>query len=142
MELSVAQFLAAITPAPAAFVVDCSWNMNATSIAANAVPLVRYLRDHGHPETPIVLAEGLPFGRAWAVPDQAAQQAASNAALAAAFQQLAGAGDQHLHYVSTDQLFGPLASVDSATANGLHPTDAGMHDMAALWIFLLSRLLG
>jgi len=142
MELSVAQFLTAITPAPAAFIVDCSWNMNATSISANAVPLVQYLRSNGHPDTPIVLSEGLPFGRAWAVPDQAAQQAASNAALAAAFRQLQGAGDQYLYYVSTDQLFGPLASVDSATANGLHPTDAGMHDMASLWISLLSGLLG
>jgi lysophospholipase L1-like esterase len=134
MELSVARFLVTITPAPAAFIIDCVWNMNATSIAANAVPLVQYIRSHGHPDTPIVLAEGLPFGRAWAVPDQAAEQAASNAALAAAYQQLLAAGDTHLHYVHTAELFGPLASLDSATANGLHPTDIGMHDMAAVWI--------
>ncbi len=40
------------------------------------------------PTLPIVLAEGTPFGRDWAVAAQAQQTDASNAALTAAYKQL------------------------------------------------------
>jgi hypothetical protein len=137
METSVGQFLSAI-PSPAAFIVDCSWNMNGPSIAAAAVPFVRYLRAH-NVTCPIWLSEGLPFGRNWAVPADAAAQAASNAALRAAFQQLQPE-DAALHYMTTEQLFSADSLLDSATAAGLHATDAGMHDMAEAWISALGGL--
>jgi hypothetical protein len=34
------------------------WSVQASDIAARAVPLVQYFRTHGHPTTPIVMAEG------------------------------------------------------------------------------------
>jgi hypothetical protein len=55
MDIGVAKHLAAL--AAAVIVVDCLPNMNAESVSAKTVPLVRYLREHGHPATPIVLAE-------------------------------------------------------------------------------------
>ena len=39
-------------------IVDCNPNMNASLIDQRAVPLVHYLRGHGHATTPIVLSEG------------------------------------------------------------------------------------
>jgi hypothetical protein len=134
MEINVAQWLVNITsPAGAVFIIDCDWNMNATSIAASAVPLVQYIRAHGHAADPVILAEGTPFGRNWAVPQCAADEGASNAALFAAYETLVAGGDANVHFVSGELLFGPAASLDSATANGLHPTDGGMADMAAFW---------
>ena len=116
--------------------------MNADSISAAAVPCVQYLRAHGV-TCPIFLSEGLPFGRNWAVPSDAAAQAASNAALRAAFTQLTSAGDSALYYMNTSQLFSPEALEDSATAAaGLHATDQGMHDMASAWISALRGVLG
>ena len=56
MELSVAKYLSTLDAA--VFVIDCDWNMNAGTIAQRAVPYVQYLRAHGHPNTPVVLAEG------------------------------------------------------------------------------------
>ena len=102
---------------------------------------MQYLRAHGLPTTPVVLAEGTPFGRNWAVPASNASQAASNAALRAAYETLVAAGDSHLHYVETASLFGPAATEDSGTANALHSTDAGMHDVAAFWIGFLPTLI-
>ncbi len=140
MEISVGEFIARIAE-KSVLIIDCSWNMNAASITESAVPFVKYMRAHGYASTPIVLAEGIPFGRNWAVPEQAAEQVASNAALQAAFKALVQEGDTHLHYMHTEQLFGPQAAVDSATANGLHPTDAGMFDMAQAWISILPTII-
>ena len=46
-----------VTLDAAVIVLDCLPNMNAASVAAKTVPLVNYLRAHGHATTPIVLAE-------------------------------------------------------------------------------------
>ena len=139
MEESVATFLVRIPP-PAALVVDCLWNMNAAEVQAAALPFVRFVRK-AWPTVPVVLAEGLPFGRDWAVPPEAAAQAAENAALRAAYTTLVTAGDAHLSYVNTSALFGAAASLDSGTAAGLHASDAGMHDMAAALLAVLRPLL-
>lgn len=40
MEISVAEFLTQI-PEPAAFIIDCNWNMDGPTIASHAVPLVQ-----------------------------------------------------------------------------------------------------
>ena len=140
METSVGQFLATI-PSPAAFIVDCSWNMDAASIAASAVPFVKFLREKGV-TAPIFLSEGLPFGRNWAVPACAEEQAQSNAALAAAYQELVSGGDSALHYMTTEELYSAASVEDTATAAGLHASDAGMHDMATAWIGKLGAVLG
>ena len=141
MEVAVGEFLAAVTPPPAAFVIDCSWNMNAAMITANAVPFVSYLRAHGLPETLVVFAEGSPAGDDWVSASAAAFQAESNAALRAAYGSLAAAGDAHLGYVATASLFGPAALRNSATAEGLHPVDAGHHDMGAAFAAALGAAI-
>jgi hypothetical protein len=88
----------------AATIVFCR-NMNAVTVANRTVPLVQFFRQ-AHPSTPIVLAEGDPFGRwdigytqpgrrtvirewfsfcrNWAVAAQEQEQLAANAALSAA----------------------------------------------------------
>ena len=88
---------------------------------------------------PIWLSEGLPFGRNWAVPQDEAAQAQSNAALHAAFTELQQS-DAAIHYMTTGQLFSAASLLDTATASGLHASDAGMHDMAAAWIEALGSL--
>jgi len=101
------------------------------------VPFVQFLRA-ANVTAPVYLSEGLPFGRDWAVPASATEQAASNAALRAAYEQLVAAGDTNVRYMSTAELFSPASASDTATAAGLHATDAGFHDMAAAWIAKLS----
>ena len=54
-DIGVAKYL--VTLNAAVIVLDCLPNMNAASVAAKTVPLVNYLRAHGHATTPIVLAE-------------------------------------------------------------------------------------
>jgi hypothetical protein len=116
--------------------------MNGAGIQTAAVALVQYLRQNGLADTPVFLAEGLPFGRNWAVPASAAKQAQDNAFLAAAFSTLVAGGDAHLYYVNTSSLFGADAVLDSGTAAGLHASDRGMHDMSVLWAKLLTQVLG
>jgi lysophospholipase L1-like esterase len=140
MELNVAQYLVTI-PNPAAFILDCNWNMAGDEIRTGALAFVPYLRKTW-PTIPIILAEGLPFGRNWATPDEASGQNASNFALATAYATLVANGDKNLAYVNSTSLFGADASIDSATAAGLHATDAGMHDMAKRFIELLQSILG
>lgn len=61
MELGVAKHLATI-PSVSLIIVDCNWNMDGASISSSTEPLVQYFRTHGHPTTPIILAEGTPAG--------------------------------------------------------------------------------
>ena len=59
-ETSVAEYLVRV---PAAlFVLDCLPNLNAEEVTERTAPLVRYLRAHGHADTPIVLAAGTTYG--------------------------------------------------------------------------------
>lgn len=115
--------------------------MNATSIAANAVPLVHQYRQAGHATTPIVMVEATPMGNSWAVAAQAQGQAQSSAALRGAFDQLVAAGDANLYYVNSSQLFSPPSMMDTPCANGLHPTDQGMIDVADFWIRYLPTII-
>lgn len=139
MEINVTAFLKDI-PAPAAFIVDCDRNLDGPEIAVLAVPLVRYFRQW-HPSTPIVLVEGTEFGRDWAVPTQAAEDAATNAALAQAYATLVSGGDAHLHYVHSSQLFDAQAFQDTPTAAALHPTDRGMQSVSGFWLSFLPSIL-
>ncbi len=141
MEESVARFLVEI-PHPAAFIIDCLWNMQAPNVTQNAVPLVKFLRANGLANTPIVLAEGSPAGQAWAAPPTALYQSSVNAALAAAFAELVAGGDKNLYYVKTADLFSPSTTLEgSGTAEGCHVVDSGNHDMAARWTTVLSGIL-
>lgn len=144
MELSVAAFLTQI-PNPAAFLIDCNWNMNATSINASAVPLVHFLRQ-SHPTTPIVLVEGTPGGDDWLGTGAAAFHAAERAALRAAYDTLVAGGDTHLAYVTTDSLFTPpIAGSDAftnPTVEGTHPSDLGHQEVADFYLTFLPTIVG
>ena len=100
---------------------------------------MQYLRKQ-HPTTPLVLVEGTGFGRDWTVAESAADSAATNGALRAAFNALVAAGDANLHYVTAAQLW-PDA-LDSPCANGLHPSDEGMVRVAEFFTPYLQGLLG
>ena len=115
MELSVAGVLATLGDRVSSLIVDCSWNVDAAIIARAAVPFVRALRAGGLGKNVSVwLVEGLPFGRNWAVPADASAQAASNAALRAAYEELVTGGDAHVFYGPlTGEQFGPDALLDS-----------------------------
>ena len=141
MEINVAQFLSPLTCS--VIIIDCNWNMNATSISANVVPLVKYFRSSGHPTTPIVLAEGIAWGGNWVSDKQRDGQLASNAALRGAYTELISGGDTKLWYVTMESLWYGVSDIemDSPQADGLHPTDAGMRMMAARWIQVLSDIL-
>ncbi|MDP2437550.1 MAG: SGNH/GDSL hydrolase family protein [archaeon] len=140
MEISVAQFLVQIdNPIPAAFVIDCNHNMNASEILQAAVPLVKYLRTH-RPSVPIVLVEGTPFGRDWAISASMASQTASNAALQLSYRLLLDQGFQQLFLVNSSVLFQGIDLIDSPTAMGLHPSDSGMHDIAKFWVPFFQNL--
>ena len=97
MELNVAQYLAAITPAPGLIIIDCNPNMfgyTHPSINASAIPLVRYLRANGHPTTPIIMAEGTPYGAEWMSASTRFMQGNKSEALLDAYNTLTkGSGD-------------------------------------------------
>jgi len=92
METSVAQYLVNITPAPALFIIDCNPNMigfpaagSVPDIYSRTVPLVDYIRSHGHATTPIILSEGTTYGSEWLSTVARAGQVNKSAALHEAF---------------------------------------------------------
>lgn len=141
METDVAQWLVTVSPPPSVFIIDCNHNMDAAQIAAAALPLVQFMRA-ALPRTTIVLAEGTEFGRNWVSNDSLAFQLQSNANLHAAYVN-ASANDTNLAYVAQAQLFaaGGMDALDSPTAAGLHPDDAGMTYVAQLWSQYLGDVL-
>ena len=142
MELSVARFLTQITPAPAAFILDCNPNMpNGSAIREAAVPLVDAIRA-AWPSVPVFMAEGPRVGRSWAVPAQAALEADKNAALTAAYNNLTSSGATGIAYAPQTQLYSAASWLDSPTNAGVHPTDQGMRDLAAYWTSTLKGVLG
>jgi hypothetical protein len=148
MEAGVAQWLAQIDAA--AFVVDCSWNMDADMIANRTVPLIHQLRAAA-PAIPIILAEDTEDGSAWAVPTAKDKQAAKRVHLHAAFDALVNSTttpDPDLHYVRGRQLYtftqrvgGVERSIISPTVGGCHPSDLGMLAIANFYADFLPSLL-
>ena len=139
LETSVAEFFTRVE-APAAVLIDCNRNEDAAGVNASAVPLVQFIRAKpGYATVPIVLVEGTGFGRDWAVAEAAADSAATDGALRAAFETLQAAGDANLHYVTQQDLWAD--SLDSPCANGLHPTDVGMTAVADFMTSFLAGLL-
>lgn len=136
-EISVAQFLVRL---PASlFVIDCLPNLNATGVSERTRPLVEYIRAHGHPSTPIVLAAGTTYGDHWVNP---ASNDRKRSALEAEYAKLVAAGDQNLYLVANrdDELFAyePLIN---PTVGGTHPTDLGHREIAAFYEPYLTKLL-
>ena len=82
--------------------------MNTAQVTNRTVPLVKYLRAHGHAKTPIVLAEGTPTPADWlnsSVNGHWGNE--KNAALRTQYEALLAGGEDPalLHYVEADDLF-------------------------------------
>ena len=119
-------------------VIDCLPNMHASMVANRTAPLVRYLREHGHLTTPIILAEGTPYPGQWMngppFPDQPKDDA-----LRAAYESLVSSGDKHLHYVHSSDLFkSPLVN---PTVAGTHSSDLGQYEIADFYVKTLPGIL-
>ena len=106
----------------AALVIDCSANMTAADIAQRCAPLVALFRQQ-HPQMPILLLDERPQPDGWATPELARQHAEKSAALKAAHEQLAAAGDTRVFFRGDEGLIGDDGE---ATVDGSHPTDLGM----------------
>lgn len=141
MELSVAKYLSTLDAS--VFVIDCDWNMDAATIAARAVPYVQYLRAHGHPTTPVILAEGSDWPAIWiSNAPLGAGVAAKRAAMEAAFAQLKAAGDKNIHLVQGHMLYGnDTASASTATFNNVHPTDLGHWKISQFYASYLPTII-
>lgn len=120
MDPEIGQLLAELDVA--AYVIDCLPNMNGPQVAQRTEPLVRQLRA-AHPDTPIVLVEDRTYANAAFKRDSQARQAASRAALKAAYTKLVAEGVKGLTYVEGNQLLG---DDDEATVDSSHPSDLGM----------------
>lgn len=140
MELSVAKHIAKIDTA--LFIIDCDWNMGGAEIAARAVPLAQYLRQNGHPKTPIVFAEGSDWPAHWISNASIGQGvAAKRAALESAVANLTSGGDNNVHLVQGHELYGDDAAAQAATYNNVHPTDLGHWRIAEFYSKFLPPLL-
>ena len=147
MQLSVAKYIAQITPAPAAVVVDCLPDMDAALVTARTAPLVKFLRAHGLSKTPILLVEGTNYTNQWLVPNTGPgvpttwQQPAKRAALRAEYDKLR-AKDENLHYVQGSQLLGQEeGDLESPLVMGVHPSDLGEERLRSFWVQRLPQLL-
>ena len=148
MQLSVAKYIALIHPVPAAVVIDCLPDMDAVMVSQRTAPLVRYLRTHGLPTTPILLVEGTNYTNQWLVPTvghgvpETWEQPAKRAALHAEYQKLVNAGDAHLHYVHGSALLGQeVTDLESPLVGGVHPSDLGEERLRSFWVHQLPLIL-
>lgn len=108
------------------------------------MPLVQYIRSHGHPRTPIVLAEGTQAGSGWLTNYEDGSNAAKDAALREQYLKLVAAGDRHIFYVFSKDLFANdthALDIDSPTAAGCHPTDVGHYRVARHYSHVLPAWL-
>ena len=142
LELSVGKYLVQVEHA-SAVILDCLHNMNASLVRANTVPLVKFLRQ-SWPHTPIIFAEGVPYGLSWQPSSGSRQsQLARREQFREAYANLTKAGVRGLHYVTGDQLFAnvPAGIPFQPTEAGTHPTDLGMASMAKFWIDYLPNII-
>jgi len=145
MSLHVADALVRV-PDVSLFVIDCSWNMNASLIESNTIPLIRYLRtQYVKNDVPIVLAEDTTAGAAWVDTNLSQEQEDKRHALRSSFETL-NQEFENIYYVSRDSLFnftqfGYEKPVLNPTAAGCHPTDLGMYAVANFYTDMIPKIL-
>jgi len=123
-EPEMAELLAEVDAA--AYVLDPLPNMQAEEVAERIEPFVAILRA-ARAAVPIVLVESVAYQDRAHVPARRQRNAASNAALAAAYRRMLDAGVTGLHYVEGDALLG---GDGEATVDGTHATDLGFMRIA------------
>ena len=136
-EISVMEWLVKL---PAALIViDCLPNLTPEEVSNRTVPLVNFLRAHGHATTPVVLAAGTTYGNHWFAP---ALNDEKRAALLVEYRKLVAAGDANLHLVANhdDALFA-YDELVNPTVGGTHPSDLGHREIAAFYEKYLPELI-
>jgi len=135
MEPEVAEFLSELDPA--IYFIDCIPNLVASEVAGRVDSFIRILRK-SHPETPIVLSEGITYNDAFLVKSRQLRNAECRKALRKAYENLLNSGFRNLYYQIGE---GQLGSDGEATVDGVHPTDLGfMRQADALELTIKSIL--
>jgi hypothetical protein len=125
---AVVDLLNAVQPPPAAFVIDCEYNMAYYMIRKMAPVVHGMIRKH-FPNTTIVFAQGQRFGSRWVSPPQESAQLQKWDALSSDFAKFRADGDLNSYLVNGSDLlaanpFDPLQLLNP-TVGGVHLTDLG-----------------
>ena len=135
MEPEVAELLAELDPA--IYFIDCMPNLVADEIAVRVDPFIRILRK-SHPETPIVLAEGITYNDAFLVKSRQLRNVECRKALRKVYETLLNGGIKNLYYQIGE---GQLGSDGEATVDGVHPTDLGFMRQADAYELTIESIL-
>jgi hypothetical protein len=119
MEPEVAELLAELDPE--IYFIDCLPNLEADDVAVRVEPFIRILRKI-HPDTPIILAEGVTYDDSFLVKARNLRNTESRKALRKAYENLLNSGVKNLYYQIAE---GELGSDGEGTVDGTHPTDLG-----------------
>jgi hypothetical protein len=135
MEPELATFLSELDPA--IYFIDCMPNLKADEIAVRVEPFIRILRKV-HPETPIVLAEGVIYNDAFLVKDRYLKNTSNNEALRNAYENLIKSGVRNLYYQIAE---GQVGLDGEGTVDGVHLTDLGFMRQADAYELILRCIL-
>jgi hypothetical protein len=135
MEPEVARLLSELDPE--IYFIDCLPNLEASDVAVRVEPFIRILRE-AHPNTPIVLAEGITYDDAFLVKSRDLRNTESRKALRIAYENLLKSGVRNLYYQIAE---GELGSDGEGTVDGTHPTDLGFMRQAAVYELVLKSIL-
>jgi len=119
MEPEMADLLAELDPA--AYVLDCLWNMRPAEVSERVAPFVKKLRSV-RPGTPILLAEDCNVHNT--TPTE------KGAILRGIYEGLKSEGITGLHFLSNRDMLG---TDGDGTVDGCHPNDVGMMRQAAVF---------
>lgn len=123
-EPEMAKLLAELDPA--AYVIDSLPNLSVAEAGERVEPFVKTLRA-AHPSTPIVFVENVNYTNSSIVEPQRAKVSEINRIMRRVHDAMKKAGDQHVHYVASWQLYG---GDGEDTVDGAHATDLGFLRMA------------
>jgi hypothetical protein len=135
MEAELAHLLSELDLAM--FFIDCLPNLNPEEVTERVEPFIKILREK-HPETPIILAEGVTYDNAFFLEDRNQRNMESRKALRTAFENLLNEGYRNLHYQVGE---GQLGFDGEGTVDGTHPTDLGFWRQAQVYQPLIKTVL-
>lgn len=135
MEPALAHLLAELDPA--LFFLDCLPNLDPQQVAERVEPFVKILREK-HPETPIILAEGVTYDDAFFKEERNERNVESSRALRNAFENLLNEGYRDIYYQIGE---GQLGFDGEGTVDGTHPTDLGFWRQAQVYQPIIERVL-
>jgi hypothetical protein len=135
MEPEVAGLLSELDPD--IYFIDCLPNLEAGEVTARVEPFIRILREV-HPNTPIVLAEGITYDDAFLVKTRELRNTESRKALRNAYEHLMKSGIGNLYYQMAE---GELGWDGEGTVDGTHPTDLGFMRQADTYELILRSII-